>query len=249
LVRLDYDRSTAARAVLYLLIFPTTLFFSAFYSEALFLALVVSAFYYGRKGRWILSGLLATTATTCRSPGVILIVPLVAEYLLQKKFQWKKLKADFLALLLIPLGTAGYLIFLRVHFGSWSVVQTTEVDWDRSFTFPWKTLMYYFQRGHSWGGYNSPINLVFTIAFCWLTFLCCRKLRLSYAIYAVVTMLFITSWSSFTSVPRYGLVIFPMMMVLALAGESPRFHRSFFVASGVLAACSMVVFALWGWIA
>src|SRR5205085_7325056 len=45
LVRLDYDHATAARTVLYLCLFPTTLFLSAFYSESLFLACVLGAFY------------------------------------------------------------------------------------------------------------------------------------------------------------------------------------------------------------
>ena len=56
LVRLDFDQSTAARTVLYLCVFPTTLFLSAVYSESLFLALIVSAFYYARSGRWLVVG-------------------------------------------------------------------------------------------------------------------------------------------------------------------------------------------------
>jgi hypothetical protein len=62
LIRLDYDRCTAARAVLYLCVFPTTLFLSAVYSESLFLALVVTAFYYARAARWLATGVLAARA-------------------------------------------------------------------------------------------------------------------------------------------------------------------------------------------
>ncbi len=249
LLRLDYSEVTSARAVLYLLVFPTTLFLSAFYSEALFLALVVSAFYYARTERWLCSALLAAAAATCRPPGVVLLVPLAVEYLAQKKFNWKEVKADCLALLLIPLGTASYLFFLRAQFGSWGVLQTTEGAWDRKFTFPWNTFVFYFSRAHHFGGFHTPLNLLFTLVFCWLTILSCQKLRLSYATYAVVSMIFITSWATFMSVPRFGLAIFPLVLVLALAGESARFHRSFLLSSSALAVCGMVAFALWGWVA
>jgi hypothetical protein len=65
LVLLDCDRHTAARAVVYLCVFPTTLFLSAVYSESLFLALVISAFYYARTTRWLAAGALAAAALHC----------------------------------------------------------------------------------------------------------------------------------------------------------------------------------------
>src|SRR5436305_1479522 len=51
LILLDSEQPIAARAVLYLCLFPTTLFLSAFYTESLFLALVVASFYYARTAR------------------------------------------------------------------------------------------------------------------------------------------------------------------------------------------------------
>src|SRR5207237_9491846 len=94
--RLDFDRRTAARVVLYVCIVPTTLFLSAGYSDSLFLGLAVSAFYYARAGRWIIVGILAAAAALCRPPGVLLVAPLAFEYLSQKEFQWQQVKADCL---------------------------------------------------------------------------------------------------------------------------------------------------------
>jgi Gpi18-like mannosyltransferase len=56
---MDFDETLVSRAITYLLIFPTTFFFSGVYSESLFLALTVAAFYYARTNRWLLACVLA----------------------------------------------------------------------------------------------------------------------------------------------------------------------------------------------
>jgi len=62
----------------------------------------------------------------------------------------------------------------------------------------------------------------------------------------VVSVLFISSWGDLTSAPRFGLVIFPIVIALALLGHNKGFKRTYIVVSAVLAAISMVVFSQWG---
>ena len=81
LLAMDFDEYPAPRTITYLLIFPTTFFFSGAYSESLFLALTVAAFYYARSNRWLLACILAALATLTRSQGMILALPLLIEYL------------------------------------------------------------------------------------------------------------------------------------------------------------------------
>src|SRR5262249_50384735 len=146
LVRLDYEPRIAARTILYLCVFPTTLFLSAVYPESLFLVLVVSAFYYARTARWFVAGTLTAAAAICRPPGILLIVPLVFEYLSQKHFQWRRIRLDCIALIFPVLAIAGYLTFLRWRFGEWDVIEKAEImqGWNRSPTFPWNTLVRHF---------------------------------------------------------------------------------------------------------
>ena len=59
LLATDFDETLVSRAITYLLIFPTTFIFSGVYSESLFLALTVAAFYYARTNRWLLACVLA----------------------------------------------------------------------------------------------------------------------------------------------------------------------------------------------
>ena len=251
LIRLDYDRRTAARAVLYLCVFPTTVFLSAVYSESLFLALVISAFYYARAARWLFAGALTAAAALCRPPGVLLIIPLAFEYLSQKEFRWHRIKPDCLALLLSPLALAGHLTLLRWRFGSWNVISKAEAiaGWNRSLTLPSNTLLHGLEHIRSSTGFHGAFELFFTVALLGLTGFACFRLRPSYAIYAVVSILFITSWGELTSAPRFGLVIFPVVMALAILGQNKAFSRTYLVVSVPLAAISMVVFSQWGWVA
>ena len=251
LVRLDFDRRTAARIVLYLCIFPTTLFLSAVYSESLFLVLVVSAFYYARADRWLLVGALSAAAALCRAPGVLLIAPLAFEYLSEKEFQWRRMKPDCLALLLAPVALAGHLTFLRWRFGDWNILSKAETmkGWNRHLTLPWNTLLHSFPGMNSFKGFHGAFEFFFTLALLGLAIFGCFRLRLSYSIYAAVSLVFITSWGELRSAPRFGLVIFPVVIALALLGHNNAFNRAYLVCSSILAVVSMVVFSQWGWVA
>jgi len=251
LIRLDYDRRTAARAVLYLCVFPTTMFLSAVYSESLFLALVVTAFYYARAARWLATGVLAAAATLCRPAGLLLVVPLGFEYLSQREFRRRRIRANCGALILPPLALAGHLAVLRWRFGSWDVISKAEAieGWNRSLTLPWNTLLYSLQHIGSSVGYHGAFELVFTTILIALAIFACFRLRPSYAIYSIVSVLFATSWGDLKSAPRFGLVIFPIMILLALLGQHKTFNRTYLTVSAILAAVSMVVFSQWGWVA
>ena len=56
LVALDHDRAVARNAVLVTALFPMSFFFSAVYSESLFLALSIGAVYAARRERWAWAG-------------------------------------------------------------------------------------------------------------------------------------------------------------------------------------------------
>src|SRR5437763_11678212 len=53
LLAMDFDEEIASRAITYLLIFPTTFFFSAIRSESSYAPLPLRSFYYARNNRWL----------------------------------------------------------------------------------------------------------------------------------------------------------------------------------------------------
>ena len=112
LVGLDHDRAVARNAVLVTALFPMSFFFSAVYSESLFLALSVGAIYAARRERWALAGALGGLGAMTRSAGVLLLVPLVILYFWDTGSlrQWpsRRPRPDVLWLALVPCGLVAY---------------------------------------------------------------------------------------------------------------------------------------------
>ena len=140
LVALDHDRAVARNAVLVTALFPMSFFFSAVYSESLFLALSVGAVYAARRERWVWAGALGALAATTRSAGVVLLVPLVLVYLFDGgRLRWsarRPLRPDVLWLGLVPLGLAAYCAFLALQgLDAFAPFNAQEV-WFRSFAGP-----------------------------------------------------------------------------------------------------------------
>ncbi len=83
-LELEKDRDTAKKAVLFMFLFPTAYVFSALMTEALFIALSIGAYYFARRGNWMLAGALGGLSAMTRSLGLF-IAPLLAwEYLRQQ---------------------------------------------------------------------------------------------------------------------------------------------------------------------
>jgi hypothetical protein len=81
LVALELDDELARLTLLLIAFCPMAYFFSAVYSESLFLALSVGCIWLARTGRWAWAGLLGGLAAAERATGVTLVVPLVLLYL------------------------------------------------------------------------------------------------------------------------------------------------------------------------
>jgi hypothetical protein len=92
LARLDLPKRDAERAVVLCAIFPFAFFFGAVYTEALFLASVVSSFYFFRTKFWLLGGLCGALATATRVNG-ILMWPALA-WIVWTQFRWSSRTDD-----------------------------------------------------------------------------------------------------------------------------------------------------------
>jgi hypothetical protein len=129
----------ASMAALGLAVLPTAFFFSALYTEGLFLVLVISAFSLAHsdlRWKWLCVGLIGMLATLSKFAGALLLPALLIDYLAQCGWKWRRVRADVLWLGLIPLGMAVYLGFLWWRFGSPSVLNDTMVrGWNHRLSF------------------------------------------------------------------------------------------------------------------
>ncbi len=139
---LDFGEGVARTAVFLLAFFPTTAFFSAVYTESLFLFLSVSAFYYVRKGGWGRAGLLAGLAGLTRNSGWILWIMLVVEYFQYIRREKKPVKGlDLLAVSLPLAAFAGVMIYFGVRFGALGVGVESQQYFFRSWAWPWTPVL------------------------------------------------------------------------------------------------------------
>jgi len=77
LVELDFSPQVAEVTVVLMAFCPMAFYFSAVYSESLFMALSLGAIYSARRERWLYAGLLGALAALTRIEGVVLVVPLL----------------------------------------------------------------------------------------------------------------------------------------------------------------------------
>jgi Mannosyltransferase (PIG-V) len=151
LARLGKPGGEVARlAVLVTAFAPMAFFFSAVYSEALYLALSVGLFYAARQGRWALVGVLAALAGATRSAGIVLLLPALLLYVYGPREDRRadfpfarglapryKPRREILWLALAPVGLALYMGYLGLAGGDPLSPFHAQDVWGRHFAGPY----------------------------------------------------------------------------------------------------------------
>ena len=137
----EHAGAAAARwSVVALALFPTSFFLGAVYTEALFLAFALGAWWAMRVRRdLVLACVLAAGAALSRNVGVVLVVPLALEW----RRQGGSLLVPRAAALLAPvLALAAFATYLGTTFGDPALLVTAAQGvWDRSLAFPVATVV------------------------------------------------------------------------------------------------------------
>jgi Mannosyltransferase (PIG-V) len=141
----------ARLAVLVTAFAPMAFFFSAVYSESVYLALSVGVFWCARQGRWMWVGVLGALAAATRSTGLVLALPALMLYLygprqdraadfaaLARSLRPRyRIRRDILWLLLLPAGLAVYLGYLALAGGDALSPFHVQQVWGRHFAGPY----------------------------------------------------------------------------------------------------------------
>jgi hypothetical protein len=217
----------------------------------LFLALTIAAFYHARTNHWLLACVLAALATLTRSQGIILAFPLLIEYLQQCNFSLRKVGWNIMALTLVPTALLAFALFLKLKFGSWTVMFDVQSIWGRHLMWPWHPLAWFLRYAPPLSAeHHDKLDFGFLLVLLGGAIAGLRRLRISYSAYIWTSVGFFACWGMLGSIPRFDLVIFPLFIVLALIGTRSRaFHLGYVVASSMLAALFMVMHSQWNWVA
>ena len=234
------DKAAADRTVFYVALFPVSYFFSLAQTESLFLLLTVASLYCAKRQAWWLAGICGALASATRFAGVFLLVPLCVIYWqsyrsiddparqqpsgVAKLFQgW--MRANAVALLLVPLGLFAYMFYLRSITGNALAFSDIQVAWGHSPGFFWRPLLTYLSDplrvSAGWDFRLLNFAAAVTALVCAVVLLKRREWALgSYALLSIIVPM--SYQPLLQSFARYVMVIFPVFFVLATAGRSPR---------------------------
>ncbi len=258
LLEREYDRAVARRAIFYVSIFPTAIFFSAVYTESLFFMLTVASFYYMRRGSWWPAAVLGFFAALTRVEGVLLIVPFLIEWALQERRPVRDRTPrprdafDLGAAALIPLGLVVYMGYLWVLRADPLYFSHVQIHWNRHLAPPWVSLTNAFVKLHGATAQSvahQSLEISFTLLMIAVLLAGWHSLRPSYIAYMALSILVPMSTSNLMSMPRFALVLFPMFAILARWGERPWVNNVILAFSLPLLGLFTVLFADWYWVA
>ena len=258
----------ARRSVWLLALFPASLFFSAVYTEALFLALSVGSFFAARQGRWAWAGILGGLAAMTRNVGVVLIVPLAILYLWGPREDRPgergrfAPRADALWLALVPAGCALVAALMWHKFDDPLTAWTSQESYfGREFKGPFSGVVLGaikpfddLAAGHLGGFVNKGALFVVCAGALAIALASFKRLPAAYGAYSIAALAPALSTprdiGPLNGSIRYVAVVFPLFLLLALALQGRR-RLTWLVGAGFtlgLAYCS-VRFATWRWVA
>jgi hypothetical protein len=261
LVEHEYNRHVAQRATFFVSIFPTAIFFSAVYSESLFLFLTVASFYYVRERRWLMAGVFGFFAALTRSEGILLAAPLFIEWVIAAREGGREffrywvddVVKPLLGMALVPLGLATYMAYSWVINGDPLKFSHVQTHWGRYFAPPWVSLsntVHKIATAHTTQTVaNESLELAFTALMVVVLAVGFRRLRLSYVVYMALSIVIPMCTASLMSMPRFALVLFPMFALFGLWGARPTFQNAYVAFSLPLLGLFTVLFADWYWVA
>jgi hypothetical protein len=252
LVRERYDHDAARRTTILISVFPFAFFFSAAYSESLFLLAAVGMFYMGYHRRWLPAALFCAVGSVTRIQGIMLIPTLAVLYLEMHPFNARTFLsgAAWLAISMVALGL--FFAYLQFNFdvtpvgfyelkSAWlnpnfSVNGTVQLF--RSLTAKNLFEGTYRANGflHLLVFFGSMVPVVF-----WF-----RRRQYAYGVWGVLSL--ILSATFWGSAGRFSIVIFPLFLAVALMLRREQVFNAVVYVSTLLLALLTIMFATWYWV-
>jgi hypothetical protein len=274
---IEVGEEAARWAVLSLALFPGALWFSAAYSESLFLLVSVGAVLAARQRRWVAAGVLGALAAATRSAGLVLLVPLTLLWWDAWRVGEARVR-DLSWLALVPLGLAAFCGYLALAGHPADAPFSAQDTWHRSLAGPWAGVRdgavaawdgarqiahgsddpVYFTRAAgdpmAIGRHNIALFACLVVAVAALIG-ALRRLPPAYGAYALAALLLPLSYpvapQPLMSLVRFEAVLFPLFLWLGQwMARGPAWRRTVVLSvfAAGLAVCS-ALFATWHWVA
>jgi Gpi18-like mannosyltransferase len=260
LFRIDFSSKISWGALLLLLLFPTSFYFGSVYTESLFLLLAVLVFYESRRKNFLLAGLFCAIASATRIVGILLAPVILIELFLairnnEFKIKSKKFIFSILGLVISAFGLAFYMFYLwknyndpiyfvsaQPYFGanrSSDIILLPQVIYRYIKIFlsvPFFSMQYF----------SSLLEFVFTLTSLSLLVAYFKNIRFSYWLFSFLAIIIPTLSGTFSSMPRYVLMAFPLLPILI--GKIGRYEKLVMTLSAILAMILTSIFIRGYWV-
>jgi Mannosyltransferase (PIG-V) len=226
-------------SVWYLALFPASVFLVAGYTEPLFLAGAIAAFFYARQGSWPKVALPAALATASRFAGIFVLAALGVEMLLQqRKASGRQTLEAVGALAVGALPAVAYGYFLsRARSDPLFYFTDERLGWHRRLVSPITSFLNTFQHP------GAPLEIAAALVALGFVVWALRWKEWSYAVYLGLLLTSLVTSTYYLSIPRLLLSMFPIPVFLAaVTRDRPDGSRLLLVASGALALVGVVTF-------
>jgi hypothetical protein len=252
----------ARRAVLYLALFPMSLFLQAVYSESLYLLLCVGAFLLAERQRWLSAGIVTGLAMLTRAAGFALFVPILL-------LAWRspERRRPLLKLLVAPALACLYPLWLQLQIHAPRSAFTNEAGWGRHlspagpFGGLWHGLVKAWSgvellvtsgSGNLQGAAHNVEYFAFLVLFLWLGVEAWRRFGAPYGLFVLVSIAIALSAPTvgypLLSIPRFCLTLFPAFLALASVATTVRRDRAIVVLSSSFLAVAVVEWSVGQWV-
>jgi len=270
LTELELGKRAANATVLLIAFAPLSFFFSAVYTESLFLMLSVGALLAMRRDHLKLAGVLAALAALTRPTGFLLAIPLVIAVLRQDR----RVDRRLLWAAMPVAAFAGYLAALALAGFQWLAPFHAEAGWQRETVGPLIGIAAAVARAFRGASAiisgsdpvyhpslfgplsvsaESILLLGVLVLVCVVLRQCFRRLPLEYSGYALLAVAMCLSSPTIdqplASFDRYVLTIFPLWMVAGAWIAKRRLERPAVVIGSILLIFYTVQFSTWAFVA
>ena len=253
LVKKRAGKSVATSSILTFVLFPTSFFTVALYSESLFLIFAALSFYFLDKKNYLYASIFASLASLTRFVGIALVIAIIYDYFASRKFKIKNLNKTFWQVLISPLGFIFYSFYLYLTSGDFLYFLKAQMFfWQREITNPFTTVSVYIEELVTL--HPRPLfhyfDFLITILFLLVLVLGRRKIPSSWWIFSALVILIPASTTSLVSMSRFALASLGSFVIIGkFLEEKPYLKMPLWGLSLLVQAFLVVRFASGIWTA
>jgi len=227
----DHGPDVARWSIVFLLVYPFSLFLGVAYAEALVLLCAVGAYIAARRGLWWLAGAAVGVALLAKIVLVLLLLPLALECLGwngRTKLLIDRRRLLQVVALLAPalLALGAWMLYLQVEFHEPLRFLTAQKGWGRALGLPADQVLYIFRHGGNAGiRFINAVDLVAVVFLGVMAVFTYRRVRPGYGVLLGLFFLLFTFNTSLESNGRHLVVLFPLFIGLAIWTQGRQWLR------------------------